>query len=331
MKNNNSQPKDDERLIKMLNRIGRMHSDVRPGFAERIKKQIPENLVTQQHGPRSMKDIMNMRIGKLAAAVIIAGEVILLLSLLGGVDLTDEAYMQGRLLAKRYLVPAEEKWSVLAGYLEKYVYPTEPGKQIIECQTKAKECTARIQQEPKPKTLESRHKEIQDIDAEGLVAVVEREAGPGRPLEQKQSAEWPTLKTDKVQDSTTETNEQAVIDALKAFGRVTGTYPSKLAILTVMKEFRNAYKTRQAGKAIPDHILADTTGKLEGLCEFYEQMLKKGKEPAYYGDKVELGKSNAVLMRWQLITGEYRVIFANLQIVTVTAEQLGLLEAALSK
>jgi hypothetical protein len=332
MKNNNPQPKDDERLIKMLNQIGRMHSDVRPGFADRIKKQIPENLVPRQHGPGSMKDIMNMRVGKLVAAVILVGEVILLLSLLGGVNLADEIYFQGRILAKRYLGPVEENWSILAGYLKRYGYSIESGREIGEYKTKTQEYTARIQHEPKTETLESTHTETKDVDAEGLVAVVdEREAGPDRPLEQKQSAEWPLSKTGKAQDYTTETNEQVVMDALKAFGRVTGTYPSELSILAVMKEFRSAYKTKKAGKTIPNHILTDTNRKLERLCEFYEQMLKKGKEPAYYGDKVEPGKANAVLMRWRLVTGEYRVIFANLQTETVTAEQLKLLESALLK
>jgi predicted RNA-binding protein with PUA domain len=333
MKNNNSQSKDDERLIKILNRIGRMYSDVRPGFAERIKKQIPENLVPRQHSPRSMKDIINMRIGKLAAAVILVGEIILLLSLLGGVNLADEASTQGRILAKRYLGPVKENWSILADYLERYGYSIESGRKIVECKTKAQEYTSRVQRKLKPKTIEPRHKETQDdIDAKGLVAVVdEREAGPGRPLDQKQSAEWSQLKTDKVQDSIMESNEQAVIDALKAFGRITGTYPSELSILTVMKEFRSAYKTKKTGKTIPNQILADKTRKLERLCEIYEQMLKKGKEPAYHGDKVEPGNENAILMRWRLVTGEYRVIFANLQTGTVTAEQLELLEAELSK
>jgi len=332
MKNNNPQPKNDEKLIKILNRIGRMYSDVRPGLAERIKNQIPENLVSQQQGPRSMKDIMNIRIGKLAAAVILVGEIILLLSLLGGVDLADEASTQGRILAKRYLGPVEENWSILASYLERYGYSIELGRETGEFKTNTHEYTVRAQRELKPKTIGPKHKETQEIDAEGLVAVVdEREAGPGRPLDQKQGAEWPLLKTGKVQDSTIGTNEQAVIDALKAFGRVTGTYPSELSILTVMKEFRSAHKAKKAGKTIPNHILANTTRKLERLCEIYEQMLKKGKEPAYHGDKVGPGKENEVLMRWRLVTGEYRVIFANLQTGTVTAEQLELLEAELSK
>ncbi len=325
MKNKDSQSRDDERLIKILNRIGRMYGDVRPGFAERIKQQIPENLQPRKRDLTSIKAIMNLRIGKLIAAAIIVGEVILLLSLFGGVDLADRTYKQGRFLVKYYLPPVIKKWDNLVSCLEKRGHCNESKKQIT---TIPKESTARRQREHKPTTGGPQDKGIENIDAETLVAAVEREAGPGRPLEEKQSAEWPLLKTGKVQDSTAQTNEQAVIGAIKSFGRVTGTYPSKLSILTVMKEFRSAYKTRKAGKAIPDRALADTTKKLEWLCEFYEQMLRKGKEPAYYGDKVKPGKANTVLMRWRLVTGEYRVIFADLQIETVTAEKLGQLEAA---
>ena len=104
-------------------------------------------------------------------------------------------------------------------------------------------------------------------------------------------------------------------------------------MLTVMGEFRDAYKAKEAAKAIPkdykDQQLPDTTRKLKRLCEFYERLLKWDKEPAYYGARLDLEKTDAVLMRWRLATGEYRVIFGNLQTGTVTAEQLEQLEAAL--
>jgi hypothetical protein len=338
MKNNDFQPRDDESLIKMLNRIGRMHSDVRPGFAERIKRQIPGNLKAPRHGPESIKAVMNLRIGKLVAAVVIAAEAILLLNLFGGVDLAGQAYRQGRCLAKRCLAPAEEKWNALSCCLEKYGRSIESGRQVGGHKTIVRKPIVCKQQTPESKAEKPKCKKTKDINTEALVAVVEREAGPGRPLEKGQSAKWSQLKAGKIQDSTAETarmNEQAVVDALRSFGRITGTYPSNLATSTVMKEFRSAYKTKQAGKVIPkDHreqYLANTTKKLKRLCEFYGVLLKRGQEPAYYGDKLEPGKANAVLMRWRLVTGEYRAVLGDLRIETVTAEQLRQLEEALSQ
>lgn len=54
----------------------------------------------------------------------------------------------------------------------------------------------------------------------------------------------------------------------------------------------------------------------------YEHLIQKGEQAVYYGDKVNLRDSSAVLLQWKLPDGNYRVITADLQEKTVTAEQL---------
>jgi hypothetical protein len=338
MKNKDHQQKDNESLIKTLRQIGRMYSNTRPGFADRIKRQIPENLKTSWHGSLSIKTVMNIRIGSPIAAAIIVGEIILLLSLFGGADLVNQVQMQGKFLAKHYLAPAADTWNTLTAYLQQYGRSPESGRQIDRRQTVARKTTVPEQQKPEPRPGGVKCKKAEDIGAEELVAVVRREAGPDRPLEKKKCAEQLGLKALNIQDYTTEktqTDEQMVIDALRSFGRITGTYPSNLEMLTVMQEFRDAYRAKEAAKEIPkdykDQQLPDTTRKLRQLCEFYNRLLKWDKKPAYYGARLNLDKADAVLMRWRLITGEYRVIFGNLQTGTVTAGQLKQLEAELPK
>ncbi len=337
MKSNNSQPRDYDRLIKLLNQLGRIHSKVRPGFAERIKQQIPENLEVRRRGPVSMRAIMNLRVGKLIAAVVITGEVILLLNLLCGADLSRALYMQGKHQIKCCKPTGKEKWNNLVNQVGQYICLIEPQRQISKLRTIAKEPIAPKQQELRSIRGVTRHKEIDNIDAEVLVAVVKREAGPGRPLEKSQSVNWSNImKASRTQESieeSTQRNTQVAVDALRSFGRLVGTYPKNLSMMSIMREFRMVYRTKRAVKAIPKEQrhrqLVYTTAKLRWLCDFYKELLKKAKDPAYHGDKIEPGMANAVLMRWRLATGEYQVIFANLQVATIPAEQLWLLEATL--
>ncbi len=63
-------------------------------------------------------------------------------------------------------------------------------------------------------------------------------------------------------------------------------------------------------------------GVLAGMSGYYQNMLSQGIDVAYYGDNIDLGDGNAVLMQWKMSKGRYKVIFADLRTKTVSAEQL---------
>jgi hypothetical protein len=63
-------------------------------------------------------------------------------------------------------------------------------------------------------------------------------------------------------------------------------------------------------------------------AQFYAALATQNREPAYHGDKVTREFPHAVLMRWKLDSGNYRVIFGDLSAGEVTAEELTRLEAA---
>jgi len=69
--------------------------------------------------------------------------------------------------------------------------------------------------------------------------------------------------------------------------------------------------------------------KVQGACMFYAELVREGKDPAYYGDRVTAEDTDAVLMRWRISDDEYRVIFGDLTAENVTAERLAELEKAL--
>jgi len=55
----------------------------------------------------------------------------------------------------------------------------------------------------------------------------------------------------------------------------------------------------------------------------YEYLVSQGIEPVYYGDRVDISDSNAVVMYWRLSDGGYMVRFGgDLRAEAVTAEEL---------
>ena len=325
MKNKGSQPRDDERLIKTLNQFGKMYNDMKPGLAERIKQQIPENLGGKRESIRSFRSAMNLRIGKLVAATVIIGEVILLLCVFGGEELSDGIYMQGKYLTRYFEPQVQQNWNRFVNNMDNYSCPNEPAGRIYRGRAIVQEKMTPEQQQPV--TAQAGDKETESIDTKGLIATA-------KPPKNDQKAGWSDiLNARSKQKSTRETarrNAEAAVDTLGSFAELTGTYPNELLIMAVMREFREAYNEKQAGKATSKdqryRQLADTTKKLKWLCGFYEELYKNGNDPAYYGHRLESRNADGVLMRWRLATGEYMVIFGDLRTKIVTPEELELLE-----
>jgi hypothetical protein len=70
---------------------------------------------------------------------------------------------------------------------------------------------------------------------------------------------------------------------------------------------------------------------IQALGGFYTSLVQQKKEPAYYGKVVKPGDAAQVLLRWKTGENEYRVIFGDLHTLTVDADTLTKLEAALPK
>jgi hypothetical protein len=131
-----------------------------------------------------------------------------------------------------------------------------------------------------------------------------------------------------------EMNGEGVIKGLSIFSELTGgQYPSSLDLMTAMQE---------VGEVFRESLLSDpnwTPGKqptseqmqeminVQMACVFYGQLVSEDKDPAYYGDKVTAEFGHAVLMRWKIDEGQYRVIFGDLTTEDVTAERLAELES----
>ncbi len=143
-------------------------------------------------------------------------------------------------------------------------------------------------------------------------------------------------------------SEQGFIEALQIAAEFTGRYPEKvdsegvrrlsMDIATVITTGNSAAaeawreKIKSAGsKEAAIRMGQERMMKLTSLATFNAILGGEGAKPVYHGDVVTPSDAELPLMRWRVSADEYRVIFGDLHVETVSADTLATLEAALPK
>ncbi|MBN1972475.1 MAG: hypothetical protein JW787_02455 [Sedimentisphaerales bacterium] len=135
--------------------------------------------------------------------------------------------------------------------------------------------------------------------------------------------------------------EETVIDGLRIFSELTGAYPEDMNPMSLpaeiskvitsdtpaAKKFQNELK--ELNNEEKSQKLVDVAAKVQGAGMFYTNLSQKDKNTAYYGDRVSPGDSDNVLMRWKISDNDYRVIFGDLKVETLTKETLDQIEKSL--
>jgi hypothetical protein len=136
--------------------------------------------------------------------------------------------------------------------------------------------------------------------------------------------------------------EENAIKGLKLYADLSGHYPKNpnwtsyyqwsafeksdtSAAQRLKEEIKGLTEEKKANR------LRDALLPLHGIGIFYAQLVRKAKDPAYYGETVTPKDADKVLLRSKVSDNEYRVIFGDLHIETVTSEKLAELEKALPK
>ena len=84
------------------------------------------------------------------------------------------------------------------------------------------------------------------------------------------------------------------------------------------------------GKLLMQYLIGSKAlakGDVAAVRKRYDYLISQGKEAAFYGYRINIEDSNAVLMHWKLSNGNYRVIFGDLSEREIGAEQLIKLQA----
>ena len=130
-----------------------------------------------------------------------------------------------------------------------------------------------------------------------------------------------------------ENTEEAAIEGLRLVADLMGRYPKQISIVDLMAEVSPSMFKR-IKKDQPEDV-TDTeleTKMMEAILPvypiglFYMTLVDDKKEPVYYGETVGPDDVEAVLLRWQVSENEYRIIFGDLSVGSVTAEELANLE-----
>ena len=145
-------------------------------------------------------------------------------------------------------------------------------------------------------------------------------------------------------------SEQAAIEGLRLFAEMFGRYPKKITlvelgqeILALSQDMENMKyltdklkklkeelsQTRMTEEEVRNAVMKKSFEIMQPIQSpgwFYMMLVTDKKEPAYHGQSVTPDDADAVLMRWKISDDEYRVIFGDLSVGNVTAEELAALE-----
>ncbi|MCP4262312.1 MAG: hypothetical protein GY774_33145 [Planctomycetes bacterium] len=134
--------------------------------------------------------------------------------------------------------------------------------------------------------------------------------------------------------------EETALEGLKFFAEITGRYPKKVDLLSLAQEFqaiKNSKNLTEAGQRLDEEMglltREERSKKIMGLMQpvqslgmFYMTLVQGKNEPAYYGQSVAPDDAEAVLIKWKVSEGKYRVIFGDLSALDVSADELTKLE-----
>ena len=117
-----------------------------------------------------------------------------------------------------------------------------------------------------------------------------------------------------------------LVEGLKYFAQINdGKYPAKLSIRDILGEIGSIYRAKSGD---PSFGIDDAqVSTLKYGAQYYGTLKSDGKEPVYNGSAVTAADADKVLLRWKLDNSQYRVIFGDLRIEDVSADQLAELEA----
>lgn len=121
------------------------------------------------------------------------------------------------------------------------------------------------------------------------------------------------------------------ITGLRTFALLTGgTYPSKLNMMTILREACQAIRLSASCQSDQELVRQEKVKRVvastKPTCLFLCRLVVEGKDAAYYGDAVTAADAHSVLLRWRTGDDAYAVVFGDLTTECMPAKQLAELD-----
>ena len=118
--------------------------------------------------------------------------------------------------------------------------------------------------------------------------------------------------------------EAALMNALQRIRGLTGgRYPTSFDSISVLAELHPMIT--KAGMKQLDELgqtgIIELGMEISGGAMYYMKLVRDGHEPEYFGDTVTADDADQVLLRWKLDDGQTRVIYGDLRVETLPAEE----------
>jgi hypothetical protein len=145
-----------------------------------------------------------------------------------------------------------------------------------------------------------------------------------------------------------EMTPEAAIEGLRLYRNYFDEFPEKIdmavlvpSLVKKLMEMAKDPKTDAAKALVEMMKAAEAAGDqaamqevqqefapITGTALFHTKLVQEKRDPMYYGDRVGPADADAVLMRWRLDNGKYKVIFGNLSSVEMAYEDMVKIEPA---
>jgi len=120
--------------------------------------------------------------------------------------------------------------------------------------------------------------------------------------------------------------EEALITGLRSYSElIEGEYPSALDFTRIGMDFYRIASSADEEQKKKLQGLGDPQTMMDRLMPlyagtlFFQGMVRDGVEAEYFGPQVTPGDAEAVLVRWQLDAGDWRVVYGDLHVETLPA------------
>ena len=119
-------------------------------------------------------------------------------------------------------------------------------------------------------------------------------------------------------------DEAALLKGLQNYADLAGKYPPAMDATTLSTDLASSIGERMVksmlgrGPKMPDQqTMMQKSVEIGVGMKFYQKLISDGCSPEYHGEMVSPGRGDAVLLRWKLPSGQWRVIYGDLRVETV--------------